>query len=81
MVMTRTSGKGVNYVLNSLSGDKLQASIKCLAKHGIFLEIGKYDMVNRTKIDMRCFAKDIGFRSMFIENLFNTQVGQVSRHS
>ncbi|XP_070507532.1 fatty acid synthase-like [Chironomus tepperi] len=75
MIMTRTNGKGVNYVLNSLSGDKLQASIKCLAKQGIFLEIGKYDMVNRTKIDMRCFAKDIGFRSMFVENLFNTKVG------
>lgn len=77
MIMTNTRGRGVDYVLNSLSGEKLQASIKCLAKHGVFIEIGKYDMVNRTKIDMRCFEKDIAFRSMFVENLFGDPLGEV----
>lgn len=81
MIMTNTRGRGVDYILNSLSGEKLQASIKCLAKHGIFIEIGKYDMVNRTRIDMRHFAKDIGFRSMFVENLFGTELGLVSIYS
>ena len=43
-VLTVTKGCGVDLVLNSLSEDKFQASVRCLAKHGRFLEIGKYDM-------------------------------------
>jgi fatty acid synthase len=68
MIALETKGEGVDLVLNSLSGDKLQASIKCLAKCGKFFEIGKFDMMSRTKIDMRHFAKDISFASMFLEN-------------
>jgi fatty acid synthase, animal type len=41
MILERTDGKGVDLVLNSLAGDKLQASLRCLAMHGRFLEIGK----------------------------------------
>ena len=43
-VMRETKGRGVDLVLNSLAEDKLQASVRCLANHGRFLEIGKYDM-------------------------------------
>jgi fatty acid synthase, animal type len=41
MILERTDGKGVDLVLNSLAGDKLLASLRCLAMHGRFLEIGK----------------------------------------
>ena len=43
-VLRETKGRGVDLVLNSLAEDKLQASVRCLANHGRFLEIGKYDM-------------------------------------
>ena len=43
-VLRETNGRGVDLVLNSLSEDKLKASVRCLAYHGRFLEIGKYDM-------------------------------------
>jgi len=33
-------------VLNSLAEEKLQASVRLLAKHGRFLEIGKFDLSN-----------------------------------
>lgn len=52
MIQIRTKGRGVDYVLNSLSDDKLQASIRCLGMNGTFLEIGQYDIGNRTKIHM-----------------------------
>ena len=45
-VMRQTNGKGVDLVLNSLVEEKLMESVKCLANHGRFLEIGKYDMMN-----------------------------------
>jgi fatty acid synthase len=43
-VLRQTAGRGVDVVLNSLSEEKLQASVRCLAQHGRFLEIGKYDL-------------------------------------
>lgn len=41
---------GVNVVLNSLAEEKLQASLRCLARHGRFLEIGKYDLSNNSPL-------------------------------
>ena len=40
----------MDIVLNSLAGDKLFASIRVLAQHGRFLEIGKYDLANNSAL-------------------------------
>ncbi|XP_070505894.1 fatty acid synthase-like isoform X2 [Chironomus tepperi] len=69
MVLENTAGKGVDYVLNSLSDDKLQASIRCLGKDGVFLEIGKYDIVMGTNIDMRYLAKRITMKAVIFDDL------------
>jgi NADPH:quinone reductase-like Zn-dependent oxidoreductase len=50
--MSETNGRGVDLVLNSLSEDKLQASVRCLAPRGRFLEIGKFDLMNNNTIGM-----------------------------
>lgn len=68
--MIRTEGKGVDYVLNSLSEDKLAASVRCLGFGGLFLEIGKFDIMNNSKLEMDNFAKEIEFRAVFADNLF-----------
>lgn len=44
MIMRETNGRGVDIVLNSLAEEKLLASVRCLAKGGQFLEIGKFDL-------------------------------------
>ena len=69
MVLDGTHGKGVDFVLNSLSEDKLQASLRCLGMNGTFLEIGKYDIMNKTKFDMGFFAKRINFKAVFFDDL------------
>lgn len=69
MICVRTKGKGVDYVLNSLSADKLQASIRCLGMNGTLLEIGKFDIMNKTKIDMGHFAKRVNFKAVFFDDL------------
>ena len=69
MILENTEGKGVDYVLNSLSDDKLQASIRCLGKDGIFLEIGKYDILKGTNIDMRYLAKRITMKAVIFDDL------------
>lgn len=43
-VMRITGGRGVDMVLNSLTGALLDKSFECLADGGVFLEIGKRDL-------------------------------------
>ena len=47
-VLRMTGGKGVDIVLNSLTGQLLKASLRCLAEFGRFLEIGKYDIIKNS---------------------------------
>ncbi|CAD6237321.1 GSCOCG00002249001-RA-CDS, partial [Cotesia congregata] len=70
MILERTNGRGVDIVLNSLAEDKLQASIRCLAEGGRFLEIGKFDMANDTHIGMAAFGKGISFYGILLDNFF-----------
>lgn len=67
MINVNTKGRGVDYVLNSLSEDKLLASIRCLTTGGTFLEIGKFDIMNKTQIDLGFLAKSINIKAVFVE--------------
>ena len=60
-IMKLTKGKGVDIVINSLTGEKLDAGYQLLAKGGRFIEIGKFDMVQNKQIGMFDFLKDISF--------------------
>jgi len=44
LIMSETNGRGVDLILNSLAEEKLQASVRCLAPRGRFLEIGRFDI-------------------------------------
>lgn len=61
-LMGATNGKGVNLVLNSLSGELLHASWKCVAEGGRMVEIGKRDFLGKARLDMDLFE---GNRSFF----------------
>ncbi|KID87248.1 Beta-ketoacyl synthase [Metarhizium guizhouense ARSEF 977] len=54
-VMAKTRGRGVDLVLNSLAGDLLQASWRCVAKSGKMLEIGKRDILEHARLAMDIF--------------------------
>lgn len=53
--MMETDGRGVDLVLNSLAEEKLLASVRCLAKSGRFLEIGKFDLANNNPLGERIY--------------------------
>ncbi|EDW29179.1 GL18552 [Drosophila persimilis] len=69
LVMTATHGEGVELVLNSLSEEKLQASIRCLALNGRFLEIGKFDLSNNTPMGMSVFLKNTSFHGILLDSV------------
>lgn len=66
MVKQRTNGLGVNYVLNSLAEAKMQATVRCLAENGVFLEVGKFDMLMGNKISLEVFLQGIEFKAVLI---------------
>ena len=63
-VKYRTSGNGVDVVLNSLAGEMLKASLDCLAPFGRFIEIGKKDLIVNTRIEMSKFTNNITYATV-----------------
>ncbi|KAL7024910.1 hypothetical protein ACKWTF_013247 [Chironomus riparius] len=70
MIMKQTRGNGVDYVLNSLSEEKLAASVRCLGRGGKFLEIGKFDMANDNKLSLGDFLRELSFHAIFLDRIF-----------
>lgn len=58
-ILDRTHGKGVDVVLNSVSGEEFKASIECTAAFGRFVEIGKTETHNRGALNMAAFDRCI----------------------
>lgn len=68
-IMAATDGRGVDAVLNSLSGEQLHASWRCVAAYGTMLEIGKRDMVGHGKLDMDWFEDNRSFVAIDVSRL------------
>ena len=60
-VMRMTQGRGVDVVLNSLSGEALRQTWQCIAPFGTFVEIGLRDILSNTGLDMHPFSKGATF--------------------
>ena len=63
-VMELTEGRGVDVVLNSLAGKAIGKGLSCLAPFGRFLELGKRDIVQNSRIGLWAFRKNISFHSI-----------------
>eukprot|EP00116_Pleurobrachia_bachei_P007907 sb/3468169/ len=71
-IMRMTGSKGVNVVLNSLAGEQLKASLRCVSRHGRFLEIGKYDMSENNPVGLAVFLRNISFHGILLDALFES---------
>ncbi|GFF99742.1 nonribosomal peptide synthetase 14 [Aspergillus udagawae] len=60
-LMGATQGRGVDVVLNSLAGELLHASWKCVAEFGKMIEIGKRDFLEHGTLDMKAFGGNRAF--------------------
>ncbi|MFM9067442.1 MAG: SDR family NAD(P)-dependent oxidoreductase, partial [Planctomycetota bacterium] len=50
-IMAVTAGEGIDVVLNSLTGDSIEASLSSLRPGGRFLELGKTDLWDQARVD------------------------------
>lgn len=73
MILDKTAGRGVDVVLNSLSEDKLHASLRLVAQHGHFVEIGRYDMIIDQPVGMRHFLKGITLHGIQLDAILRNK--------
>ena len=60
-VMEATEGRGVDVVLNSLSGEAIQRNLGVLRQGGRFIELGKRDFYANSRIGLRPFRNNVSF--------------------
>ncbi|CAG0911269.1 unnamed protein product, partial [Cyprideis torosa] len=72
-ILQKTSGKGVDVALNSLAEEKLQSTVRTLAEHGRFLEIGKFDLSQDHSLGMAIFLKNVTFHGILLDALFEVK--------
>jgi acyl transferase domain-containing protein/acyl carrier protein len=68
-VMALTDGKGVDVVLNSLSGEAIWRNLSILRPFGRFLELGKRDFYENSKIGLRPFRNNISYYGIDADQL------------
>jgi acyl transferase domain-containing protein/NADPH:quinone reductase-like Zn-dependent oxidoreductase/acyl carrier protein len=78
---------GVDVVLNSLAGDAMLASVKCLKPFGRFIELGKRDYVLNTAMGLRPFRRNLTYFGVDLDQLLagnlplaNRLMGDLVRH-
>ncbi len=69
-LMERTNGAGVDVVLNSLSGEAIFKSIRCLSPYGRFVEIGKTDIYRNSKLGLQPFGNNLTYFGVDVDRLF-----------
>ena len=73
-IMDETAGRGVDIVLNSLAGDAIGKSLSVLAPYGRFLEIGKRDIYENTRIGLRPFRNNLSYFAIDLGGALKTEM-------
>lgn len=63
-IMSKTNGRGVDVILNSLGGRLLKESFHCISTFGRFIEIGRRDMEQGKRLDMGPFCRAASFAAV-----------------
>ncbi|GCB06395.1 type I polyketide synthase [Ralstonia sp. SET104] len=66
-----TAGEGVDIVLNSLAGEAMVRSIDVLRPFGRFLELGKRDFYENSRIGLRPFRNNISYFGIDADQLMD----------
>jgi acyl transferase domain-containing protein/NADPH:quinone reductase-like Zn-dependent oxidoreductase/SAM-dependent methyltransferase/acyl carrier protein len=70
-VMELTDGKGVDVVLNALASEAIPMGLSCLAQFGRFIEIGKRDIYQNSRIPLWPLRKNASFHVVAMDAIFS----------
>ncbi|MBX7225834.1 MAG: SDR family NAD(P)-dependent oxidoreductase [Chitinophagales bacterium] len=68
-IQADTYGEGVDVVLNSLTGEAMYGSISLLRNFGRFIEIGKKDVYENSRIGLEIFSKGLSYTMIDFEKM------------
>ncbi|AGT09198.1 type I polyketide synthase [Paracoccus aminophilus] len=74
-----TKGRGVDVVLNSLTGMAIPLGLEALAEDGRFIEVGKKDIYAGRTINLSAFRKRLSIASVDIAGLMEKRVARFGR--
>ncbi|RDL42230.1 Acyl transferase hydrolase [Venustampulla echinocandica] len=63
-ILAATEGRGIDVIINSLTGELLDESWRICADGGTMVEIGKKDIVDRNHLSMEPFDRNCSFRAV-----------------
>ncbi|MEO8102688.1 MAG: SDR family NAD(P)-dependent oxidoreductase, partial [Betaproteobacteria bacterium] len=72
-ILAITQGEGVDVVLNSLAGEAINRNLRILKPFGRFLELGKRDFYENTRIGLRPFRNNIAYFGIDADQLMQEQ--------
>jgi len=70
-ILADTGGQGVDVVLNSLAGEAINRNLRVLKPFGRFLELGKRDFYENTRIGLRPFRNNISYFGIDADQLMH----------
>ncbi len=70
-VMELTDGQGVDVVLNALAAEAIPMGLSCLAQFGRFIEIGKRDIYQNSRIPLWPLRKNASFHVVAMDAIFS----------
>ena len=70
-IMQLTARRGVDVVLNSLAGEAIPMGLSCLAEFGRFVEIGKRDIYQNTRIPLWPLRRNASFHVVAMDAVFS----------
>ncbi|EFA86495.1 putative polyketide synthase [Heterostelium album PN500] len=77
-IMSKTNQRGVDVVLNSLSGELIDKSILSLANYGRFVEIGKKDIYADSKIGLLPFRNNLSYLAVDVAQMTVNRVAYLA---
>ncbi|MEE1803371.1 type I polyketide synthase [Streptomyces sp. JV176] len=78
-VRAATGGRGVDVVLNSLTGAAIEAGLDVLAEDGRFVELGKKDIHGGHRISLDAFRKGVSFSAVDLAGLMERRPQRFAR--
>ncbi|KAH8754369.1 polyketide synthase PksG, partial [Diaporthe sp. PMI_573] len=81
-ILHATGGRGVDVLVNSLSGDLLQQSFGCVAPLGHFINLTESDVLANNALSMRPFDRNVTFTALNLPAVYEEDqnlTGQILR--
>lgn len=76
-----TENKGVDVILNALSGDSFYQSFSLLAPYGRFIEVGKKDIADNNALLLSAFNRNLTFASVDVDRMLKERPEIITRLS